>query len=105
MAKEEVEIKRLAQIASRYDVDNFLSALETMKDCTDPDIILTTAHKSKGLEYDYVVVADDFKFGDIDALSIPEQELNLLYVACTRAKLELQLPRVLQEYMEELHEV
>ena len=30
------------------------------KKCDNPDIVLTTAHKAKGLEWDHVVLADDF---------------------------------------------
>ncbi|MFZ4792427.1 MAG: UvrD-helicase domain-containing protein [Candidatus Competibacteraceae bacterium] len=69
------------------------------------DVLLVTAHKSKGLEFDRVILADDFIILDIyiekakaapadqrqDALTrIPVQELNLLYVAATRAKHLLQ---------------
>lgn len=104
-SKEDVEVKRLVKIASRPDVEHFISALEKVKECTNPDVILTTAHKSKGLEYDNVIVANDFKFGEKKLLDIPEQEINLLYVACTRAKKALQLPDKLQDYMEELYAV
>ena len=71
-------------------------------------LFLTTAHTAKGLEWDRVVVADDFTdFADLivdfncDSLKefqenqqhLPNQELldefNLFYVAITRAKKEL----------------
>jgi superfamily I DNA/RNA helicase len=70
------------------------------------DVLLVTAHKSKGLEFDRVVLADDFALLDArlekaknapadqqqDALTrIPAQELHLLYVAATRAKRQLQI--------------
>jgi superfamily I DNA/RNA helicase len=97
-AKESVEIQRLLNTAMRADVQEFLSKLESNNLCSNPSVILTTAHKSKGLEFDNVVVANDFKFGENDLLSMPEQELNLLYVACTRAKKKLQLPCVLKMY-------
>lgn len=99
-AQESVEIKRLVDISLRPDVEKFIQRLESIDDCTNPDIILTTAHKSKGLEFDNVVVANDFKFGSKYALDMPEQEINLLYVACTRAKLNLQLPDALQDLLE-----
>ena len=104
-SKEDVEVKRLVKIASRPDVEHFISALEKVKECKNPDVVLTTAHKSKGLEFDNVIVANDFKFGEKELLAIPEQEINLLYVACTRAKKELQLPDKLQEYMKGLNAV
>jgi len=57
------------------------------------DIIFTTTHKSKGLEYDQVIMADDFitkkdidnPKNSISFLRIIE-ELNIYYVAATRAK-------------------
>jgi hypothetical protein len=68
------------------------------------DVLVITAHKSKGLEFDQVVLADDFDALDkplkqaiekpLDAESIleslPDQELHLLYVAATRAQFRLQ---------------
>lgn len=55
-------------------------------------IRLVTAHGSKGLEDDVVMVADDFSavigaFGE--GTPLPEDELNLIYVAITRAKKKL----------------
>lgn len=94
-SKESVEIQRLAKMALRPDVEDLISNLEKANLSSSPDISLTTAHKAKGLEYDNVVIADDFKFGNKEVLDMPEQELNLLYVACTRAKKNLQLPTVL----------
>ncbi len=57
------------------------------------DIIFTTAHKAKGLEYDQVLMADDFitkkdvinPKTKLSYLKINE-ELNIYYVAATRAK-------------------
>ena len=45
----------------------------------EKEYTLCTAHRSKGLEWEYVVIAsDDWKLTNLD-------EINLLYVACTRA--------------------
>ena len=60
----------------------------------DYDFIVTTAHRAKGLEYDNVVLGDDFEsqFSNKDGLSINSiketnsEEFRLLYVAITRAK-------------------
>lgn len=53
------------------------------------DVIVMTAHKSKGLEWGNVRIGDDFKGPEADEngnLVFPEkQELNLGYVALTRA--------------------
>ncbi len=68
----------------------------------DADVLLMTAHRSKGLEFDQVLLDDDFhdlvnKEGkpDMGALEPAafEQEINLLYVGMTRARHALELNR------------
>lgn len=56
------------------------------------DVILTTAHKAKGLEFVSVVLAEDFSFE-------AEEELNLVYVAITRASFDLQLSYALKKFL------
>lgn len=56
----------------------------------DADIILSTVHKSKGLEFSQVILANDFpNFVSNDlilnAKVLKEDEINILYVAATRA--------------------
>ncbi|MET0963020.1 MAG: UvrD-helicase domain-containing protein [Noviherbaspirillum sp.] len=68
----------------------------------DADVLLMTAHRSKGLEFDQVLLDDDFQdlvdkkgkpnMGALDAQAF-EQEINLLYVAMTRARRALELNR------------
>ena len=53
---------------------------------------LSTAHKSKGREWDRVALLDDFSL----SRNAPE-ELRIRYVALTRAKRRLVLPRSLEE--------
>jgi superfamily I DNA/RNA helicase len=73
--------------------------MNEVKDPAEADIILTTAHKAKGLDWDYVQICDDFEFlADLEAklaedpfAYFDDQEINLLYVAITRAKKALQL--------------
>lgn len=55
------------------------------------DLIVSTAHKSKGREWDTVRLADDFP--DLQEDPAPE-ELRLIYVAATRARLVLDVKRV-----------
>lgn len=50
---------------------------------------VTTAHKSKGLEHPYIVLADDFPNPKDPKRPIGDQEINLMYVALTRAELKL----------------
>lgn len=69
-----------------------------VSDKKDADIIFTTTHKSKGLEYEQVVMADDFISkkeitNTKNKLSYQRinEELNIYYVAATRAKNVIQL--------------
>lgn len=68
------------------------------------EITLVTAHMSKGLEYDTVMLCDDF-YSAIAAFKngkpLDESELNLLYVAITRPKKTLILPDQLFDALEE----
>ncbi|CAH3113056.1 unnamed protein product [Pocillopora meandrina] len=58
------------------------------------DIVFSTAHKAKGLEFDTVRVTDDFLPGiemGVPLYAYGEDERNLMYVAVSRAKKCLQL--------------
>lgn len=61
-------------------------------------VILTTAHKSKGLEFVNVVLAEDFDDLSVytENLRPEEEDLNILYVAATRALKRLKLNHSLQ---------
>jgi superfamily I DNA/RNA helicase len=73
----------------------------------DADDILTTVHKSKGLEWPHVVLLEDYPFGitkkkkkKLETINLRE-ELNLLYVAVTRAQESVMLPEDVEEYIYE----
>lgn len=70
------------------------------------DVIFSTVHRCKGMEYDSVELVDDFYTEDkFKSCTIPEKEefrrelmlseINLLYVAVTRARCELHIPESL----------
>lgn len=76
----------------------------------DADVILTTAHKSKGKEWDHVEVCEDFatesrlknlqigKYSFGNPL-VEVEEITLLYVALTRAQRSLNIPdRILEVF-------
>lgn len=69
----------------------------------DATVTLTTAHKSKGLEWDYVSLFDDFNADplspDIDA-GRKADELNLIYVSATRAMKILAINSMVLSIME-----
>ncbi|XP_016849036.2 F-box DNA helicase 1 isoform X3 [Anolis carolinensis] len=74
------------------------------------DYVLGTVHKSKGLEFDVVQVANDFvtiplawhnllRLPMFRIDTVPADEWNLLYVAVTRAKKRLVLPKFLSHLL------
>ncbi len=68
-----------------------LKELGDQKDPRTPDVVITTAHKAKGLEWDRVRIGDDFRGPRRNAqtgiVTFPEpEELRLAYVAVTRAQ-------------------
>lgn len=91
-AKHKGELSRIASIIKNGSVLRYLKVLETHYNTDKPEVILTTAHKSKGREWDNVILADDYP-SPYDSkgkyVGLHEQERNLLYVACTRAKKKL----------------
>ena len=61
---------------------------------SDYDCIVTTAHKSKGLEFNKVKLGGDFFYKEAAAPGekiLTEDEARLLYVAATRAKKQLDI--------------
>lgn len=72
---------------NQVEMDN---ARKEAKDFSPADIVFTTAHKAKGLEFDTVKLSEDFlQIQGLNRSSVarcPEDEKNLLYVAVSRAK-------------------
>lgn len=74
-------------------------------------VVLTTAHRAKGLEFDHVVMADDFmdffdedngQWRDLTQASERErEEVNLQYVAATRARKALEVGQKLGKFLAE----
>jgi hypothetical protein len=69
-------------------------------------IVFATVHKAKGLEFKNVFVFDDFDFKAMGSKDLAaerrQDELNVLYVAVTRAKSKLLLIGRLSEFVEGL---
>lgn len=88
------ELKMLVHLVEKYGVDTILRALAQMPREDAADIIVSTAHKAKGREWNSVQLAGDFCLPpkgtpDDERYEAPGSELRLLYVACTRARREL----------------
>lgn len=61
-------------------------------------VFISTVHKAKGLGFDQVVLASDFEWPD-DGHPGYKESLNVIYVAITRAKRVLVLPKNLRKWM------
>ncbi|UQB43210.1 ATP-dependent helicase [Thiomicrospira microaerophila] len=61
-------------------------------------VFISTVHKAKGLGFDQVVLASDFEWPD-DAHPAYKESLNVIYVAITRAKRVLVLPKNLRKWL------
>lgn len=63
----------------------------------DAEVILTTGHKSKGLEWNRVKILDDFanltRMLEENRIILKKEEINLIYVAITRAKEKLEIDK------------
>lgn len=101
---EENELDSLSALAKLIEKETpekllfVLNRLDEVVDQKDIDCIVSTAHKSKGLEYSSVQIYDDFKFNrsfnpligkNCQQPLMTEDEARLLYVAVTRAEHQL----------------
>ncbi len=102
---EDPELKALVKTVEKYgrDIPEMIASVKRrVANSNGDDIVIMTAHKSKGLEFGQVMLANDFikptnyrkarSNGDLsqedhDKL---DTEMNLLYVAATRARKVLQ---------------
>ena len=85
------DLKLLVKLIKEHDVDSLISSLKEVDSNSEKnaDIVLSTAHKSKGREWGSVELADDFRTPKSNGFS--DEEVNLLYVAATRAKNKLDI--------------
>ena len=89
------DIKPLVKLVDEHGTDPLKKALAKITPIAQADYIISTAHKAKGLEWDRVHIEDDyqFKLNEKDH-KISDEELRLLYVACTRAKVSLNIHHI-----------
>ncbi|EIM3058450.1 ATP-dependent helicase [Salmonella enterica] len=100
----DVEMKQAIFILDQFfPLPDRLNTLRDQRVTTesDADVTVCTAHRGKGLEWDRVKLHDDF--ADILDPEMPESkrhdEINLMYVATTRARKILILDPVLSELL------
>ena len=90
---EGADLRPFVKIIDDLGADVIIDAMNHLADTRYADIIVSTAHKSKGLEWHTVAVHSDFvapKANEDGSLKpIPKDLLMLLYVTVTRAQLVL----------------
>lgn len=111
---QDPETRILAKLIDQYrhDTPTLVADLRSnaVADSAAASLVLTTAHKSKGLDWDHVEIAEDFEvlakteaaLAKDPLAPIPEQEINLLYVAVTRARQSIQLNEETRDWLQHL---
>lgn len=106
---EDLEAKRMIDIVMGYgdEIEDLVKEIRrrSIQDHQKADLILSTAHRSKGMTIDRVVLENDFpevvnEKGIISAKDLDRQEVNLLYVAVTRAKQTLTLNKTMTDFLD-----
>lgn len=107
---EDVQLGMMVEIVNEYeneipDIINAIKAKHVENDEKEKaEIIFSTVHRSKGMEYDTVQLVNDFITedklfknlnGEEGILSKLNEEINLLYVAVTRTKNSIYIPEQL----------
>lgn len=113
---EDLELVYLCKIAETYGerIPDLIRQIEERHvPLSSPNelkggIVYTTAHKSKGLEFDQVLMTNDYgelldEKGELKD-DIKDEEINLLYVAATRAQRAIQLNTSIIELLTYLKE-
>ncbi|MBK4737945.1 UvrD-helicase domain-containing protein [Noviherbaspirillum pedocola] len=110
-AVDDKEIMSLMSVVKEYkdNLPGLVAAVraQVCENRDEADVLVSTVHRSKGLEYQQVVLEDDFEellteSGQIRDMSGDEleQEVNILYVAITRASHALEMNQKLRAFLD-----
>lgn len=89
------DVAVLMKLASQHGLDFLIRKINLAKTEQAADITICTIHRSKGREWDYVHIADDWRdlhqenASPDDVFKLGDEELRLLYVGLTRARVKL----------------
>lgn len=94
--EEGAQIRPFVNLVQQHGPKRIWAAIKSSEsDESKADVVISTAHKSKGREWESVRISDDFISSTSSDRPIPESEVRLLYVAITRAKKLLAIDRAL----------
>lgn len=86
MGSNDPDFKMQVMLVQKYGIDRLLQALRALVVPERADIVISTAHSAKGLEWNDVQLGNDFSpFFEEKERIISEEETRLRYVAVTRA--------------------
>jgi hypothetical protein len=95
------DLKMLVDLVEEYGAERIIFVMDNMPSEANADLIISTAHKAKGREWDSVQLFSDFPAGlwmnaagQIKGRELTASDWRLVYVACTRAKQSLDIVRV-----------
>jgi hypothetical protein len=81
------QLKVLVKLVDTHGAEKLLDAVAQAVPEQGAELLISTAHKAKGKEWDRVQLAGDFPNPEeYDLGGMPDEELRLAYVAVTRAK-------------------
>jgi hypothetical protein len=87
------DLKVLVQLIDSHGPDVIMDVIDRLTEERRAEVVISTAHKAKGREWDSVKIATDFrepkKTEDGQQGQIPREDSMLAYVAVTRARLTL----------------
>lgn len=102
-AEVDPDVKRLLNIIVSGKAQEIAFTLRQHKNPKNAKVTLTTAHKCKGLEWEQVIIANDFPSmydKEKNLVGLNDAERNLLYVAHTRAIKVLKWNSTMQEVVD-----
>lgn len=87
LTDEGADLRLMVKLIKTFTAEAIRDALRDMPEEDKADLVVSTAHKSKGREWDSVKLGSDFP----TANKMTDSDRRLLYVAATRAKLTLDI--------------
>ena len=91
MNEDDKTLQLMVKLITQYSAATIISNFKKLVDESRADVVISTAHKAKGREWDSVQLGRDF--GD-NLSTASEAEQRLMYVAVTRAKRQLDVSNI-----------
>lgn len=81
------DLPLFVKLVREYGFDEIRTGVARINESKDPDVIISTVHRAKGMEWDEVTLYGSFLHtNEAGEITSPEEDFRILYVAVTRAK-------------------